>query len=82
MRFTGSAPVVVPGPAGIERAERPNCDACETDADPTRTLHVVGPDLAVVLCRNAAACARRYRRGVSPETFAAGLRGELLAVAP
>jgi hypothetical protein len=35
----------------------------------------------LVLCLDATACCERYRGGVSPETYAAGLRGELLAVA-
>lgn len=73
---------VVPGPEGAKRRPMPACDACSTDADATRCLHVVGPDLVVMLCRNAAACARRYRRGASPESYAAALRGEILGVAP
>jgi hypothetical protein len=75
-------PVVVPGAGGATRAPLPPCDACSTDADATRCLHVVGPDLVVLLCRDAAACARRYRGGASPESYAAGLRGEILGVTP
>lgn len=78
-----SLPVPVsPGPAGAERRPLPPCDACGTDADATRVPVVVGPDLVATLCRDAAACARRYRGGASPASYAAGLRGELLGVAP
>jgi hypothetical protein len=82
LRLTRKSPAVVPGPGGATPAPAPRCDACETDADPTRCLHVVGPDLVVMLCRNAAACARRYRGGASPASYAAGLRGEILGVTP
>ena len=56
----------------------PSCDACKIGG--TRSLRAWRGDL--VLCVDAAECAKRYRGGVSAETFAAGLRGELLAVAP
>jgi hypothetical protein len=72
---------VNPGPAGVQRKPLPPCDACATDADASRCMHVVGPDLVAVLCRDGAACCRRYRRGASPDSFAAGLRGEILGIA-
>lgn len=74
-------PVIVPGAGGATQGPRPPCDACGTDADPTRCLHVVGPDLVVILCRDASACAHRYRKGVSPASYAAELRGDILTAA-
>jgi hypothetical protein len=38
--------------------------------------------VVAVLCLDGHECALRYRDGTSPESYAAGLRGELLAVAP
>jgi hypothetical protein len=43
---------------------------------------VVAPDLAVVVCLDGHECAKRYRQGMSPESYAAALRGEILAVTP
>lgn len=76
MRFAGREPVVVPGPDGATPGELPACVACGCST----ALRVPAGEL--VLCLDAAACCDRYRGGVSPATYAAGLRGELLAVAP
>lgn len=73
-------PPVVPGPDGANRGPAPACDACGSDSA-NRTAGLL-EGIAAVLCVDACACALRYRRGVSPATYAAGLRGELLAVAP
>lgn len=80
MRFAGRAPVVVPGEDGVVVGPQPACVAC---GSVTTSRDVEGVSLvAMLLCLDAAACARRYRGGVSPATYAAGLRGELLAVGP
>jgi hypothetical protein len=78
--FRGQAPVV-PGPAGATPAPGPvdNCVACQA-GDDNGVLRVREGEL--VLCLDPLACTDRYRGGVSPETYAAGLRGDLLAVAP
>jgi hypothetical protein len=36
----------------------------------------------IIVCHDGHACAERYRQGASPESYAAGLRGEILGVAP
>lgn len=65
-----TAPVLVPPP----------CSACGSSA---RGRHARLIDtVMVMLCDDVAGCTVAYRGGVSPETFAAGLRGEILAVAP
>lgn len=69
---------VLPGLAGGVLGP---CDACGIREGAGRTRKIVDREW-LLLCDDAAACAKRYRRGVSPGTFAAGLRGELLAVAP
>jgi hypothetical protein len=80
MRFAGRAPVVVPGADGAVVLPPPACVACGST---TAARGVEGVSLlALMLCDDAAACARRYRLGTSPESYAAGLRGEILAVAP
>lgn len=76
MRFAGRAPVVVPGLDGATPGEPAACVACGS-LEASRA-----PSGELVLCLDAAACCDRYRSGVSPATYAAGLRGELLAVAP
>ncbi len=80
MRFTGRAPVVVPGPEGATPGVVPACVACGCDTV-TRVPAVLAGG-AVVLCLDSGECAKRYRNGTSPESYAAALRGELLAVAP
>jgi hypothetical protein len=84
MRFTArGTDTPVERPVGIAKppavSER-SCHAC-LSYDYARQRYAVGVDL-VVLCVDAAACCNRYRRGVSAESYAAGLRGEILAVAP
>lgn len=78
-RYTGTAAVpVVPGWDGATPAPFPPCDACKIDG--TRSPRkMVGES---VLCVDAAQCCARYRAGMSPSSYAAGLRGELLAVTP
>jgi hypothetical protein len=79
---------VTPGPDGARPATLPipACVACRTTGSGTRVPMLLaakpGGYSAIVVCLDAVACAVRYRGGVSPETYAAGLRGELLAVAP
>ncbi len=67
---------VVPGPVREQEA----CAACGSTTAPRNTQRVEG--IVMELCHNAMNCTGRYRRGVSPATYAAGLRGEILAVAP
>ncbi len=80
MRFLGRAPVVVPGPDGASVGIVPACVACGCST--VTRVPMVSDAEALVLCLDAVECTRRYRSGASPESFAAGLRGELLAVAP
>jgi hypothetical protein len=56
------------------------CAACSTGRSARAREVVDGID--VVLCLDALTCAANYRGGVTPATYGAGLRGELLAVAP
>lgn len=80
MRFAGRAPVVVPGADGAVIEPQPACVAC---GSATASRDAEGVSLvAMMLCTDATACCKRYRGGVSPATYAAGLRGEILAVAP
>lgn len=62
---TGSAPVLT------EPALNGGCDACGA----RRTEKAITPG-GLVLCTDAAACCKRYRRGISPEAYAEILRGE------
>lgn len=85
-RFTdrGTGVPVVPGPDGAQAVGIAvvlgACDACGTRSAARAKVAV---DMSViVLCTDASACCDRYRGHVSPETYAAGLRGELLGVAP
>lgn len=76
-------PPVVPGPDGavqlIAKTEA-QCVACLNVSSATH-IDWLG-DMSARLCNDANACTNRYRDGVSPESYAAALRGELLAVAP
>jgi hypothetical protein len=73
--------VVITGPDGPAQGTIPPCVACGCSTV-LRVPAVVGPDMAVVICHDATECTKRYRKGASPASYAAGLRGELLAVAP
>lgn len=73
--------VVVPGRDGARRGPVPPCDACGTNGSGTR-IPAVLEGVVMVLCFDAGACALRYREGASPESYAAALRGDLLAVTP
>lgn len=66
---------VVPGPPAEPALNGP-CVACGSRTAPRAFRG------ELLLCSDAPACGARYRDGTSPETYAAGLRGELLAVAP
>lgn len=58
------------------------CDACgRTGTRQDLQVALVG-DMRVTTCVDYVQCVATYRRDVSPESYAAGLRGELLAVAP
>ena len=80
MRFAGRAPVVVPGPDGATPAAVPACVACGSSTV-IRVPVVLDEVGAAVVCLDATECAKRYRRGVSPESYAAELRGEILTAA-
>lgn len=80
--FQKPAPPVIPGPDGaiVPGSVEAQCDACKRRSV---AVHIEWPDsVAIWLCDDVDACSRRYRDGASPESYAAGLRGELLAVAP
>lgn len=72
---------VAPGPEGASVGIVPACVACGC-ATATRVPVVLDEIGTGVLCLDPVECAKRYRRGMSAESFAAGLRGEILAVAP
>jgi hypothetical protein len=74
--------VVIPGRDGAHPGAVPPCDACGTTGSGTRVPFIISENEAIVLCLDGHECATRYRHGASPESYAAGLRGELLAVAP
>ena len=76
-----AGPVVVPGPAGATVGIIPSCVACGSDRT-TRVPVLLGDGSCGVACADAHGCAVRYRAGASPASYAAGLRGEILAVAP
>jgi len=71
----GRKPVVIPGPDGAGRADVLACGACGKGG-----LYEALDDNS--LCVDFRACIARWRGTLSPETYAAGLRGEILAVAP
>lgn len=71
--------------AGVDGARQDpvmetRCDACGQRGTGMDLRWLDG--IAVSLCTDVTDCSARYRGGVSAETYAAGLRGELLAVAP
>jgi len=80
MMRTRGTPVIA-GSAAPTQGPPLACVACET-TEGVRVPAILDEIGASVLCRDAMACCDRYRGGASPETYAAGLRGELLAVAP
>ncbi len=73
---------VIPGPEGAKRGPVPPCVACKTTGSGTRVPLLIGPDEAVIVCHDGHECAVRYRGGMSPASYGAALRGELLGVAP
>jgi hypothetical protein len=75
-RTRPSVPIV----AGAPPEDIEPCAACGSDDALRATTTVNG--ITMLLCHDFVACAQRYRQGVSPATYAAGLRGELLAVTP
>jgi hypothetical protein len=75
------APVVVPSPDGATPGIVPPCVACGSSAV-TRVPTLLGDGSCAVVCLDGTECAPRYRRGATPESYAAALRGEMLAVAP
>jgi hypothetical protein len=83
-RAAGRAPVVVAGPDGATPGVIPPCVACgcSTVLRVPALVGAEGDGYAIVVCHDAVECAKRYRRGASPESYAAALRGELLGVAP
>lgn len=74
---------VMPGPEGEQAAVAGigPCQACGSRERPRRLRWPDG-DTLFPLCADFAACCRAYRNGASPESYAAGLRGEILGVAP
>lgn len=77
----GRAPVpVAAGPAAPESCAA--CGAGPTGPGAPAILREVHGEVDMALCFDFLACTRRYRQGISPAAYAAGLRGEVLAVAP
>lgn len=80
-KFVGRVPVAAES-VGIVNEPGLNgaCTACGTKAGPREQIYV---DLVwLVVCTDPAECVERYRQGTSAESYAAALRGEILAVAP
>jgi hypothetical protein len=77
------SPPVIPGPDGATRPRTvPACVPCGTTGSGTRVpLQIEGGEW-IIVCHDGHACAERYRQGASAESYAAGLRGEILGVAP
>jgi hypothetical protein len=73
---------VIPGPDGAVVGIALACVACGTTGTGARQPLSVGHGETAFVCDDAAACAKRYRAGATPQSYAAGLRGELLAVTP
>lgn len=80
----GKAPTVpvVPGPDGATRGDAPPCVACEAAGDVIRVPILLADGSCAVVCLDGHECGKRYRRGASPSSYAAALRGEILGVAP
>jgi hypothetical protein len=72
---------VVPGPDGATPAAIPPCLACGSSTV-LRVPAVLEDGSAAVVCHDGGECAKRYRGGASPASYAAALRGEILGVAP
>jgi hypothetical protein len=68
---------VVPGPESMPTGE---CSACGSTTAPS--AHSVADGVELVLCLDFVGCAARYRYSVTPEIYAAALRGELPVSAP
>ncbi len=88
-RFVGRVPVVdgpqnVVPPAQHEQiVPAAPCSACGYgDRNGVIRRVVIRDGVRMSLCVDWQACTGRWRGGVSPGTYAAGLRGEILAVAP
>lgn len=73
---------VVPGPDGARRGSIPRCVACNVDGGVIRVPMIIEGGEAIVVCLDGHECAKRYRRGASPASYGAALRGELLGIAP
>jgi hypothetical protein len=73
-------PLPTPVVPGREPAPTAACSACS--ADRTTRVREVRAGIELVLCLDAHGCCVRYRRSTTPESYAAALRGEILAVAP
>lgn len=93
-RMVGRVPVI-PGPDGAttpaarppeDRRKWPRAAACSAcgygDTNGVIRRVVIVDRVLMSLCVDWSACTARYRRGTSPESYAAGLRGEMLAVSP
>lgn len=73
---------VVPGPDGARRGDIPPCVPCGASGGVLRVPMILPDGEAIVVCLDGHECAKRYRRGASPASYAAGLRGEILGIAP
>lgn len=74
-------PPYVAGQDGARPGTLRACVACGAMAKTVgATVPLKGMDGWV--CADFTACVVRYRQGVSPESFAAGLRGEILGITP
>ncbi len=73
---------VSPGPAGARRGAVPPCVPCGTTGSGTRVPLQLPDGEWIVMCQDGHECAVRYRKGTSPASYAAALRGEILGVAP
>lgn len=84
LRLNRGRPPEVPavaGPDGATPGEIPPCLACGSSTV-LRVPAVLEDGSAAVVCQDGHECAKRYRRGASPASYAAGLRGEILGVTP
>lgn len=71
----GRKPVVIPGPDGAVRPTGFACGACGKGG-------LYEPLDDNELCVDFRACIARWRGDMSPASYGAALRGEILAVAP